>query len=497
MSIATLVSKKLYPRINRRRTILFIFALALCLAGIAAHIHLRNSSQDYTGPLALLDRVFDLSLVLGLSIVMLALGRAVCRRFRLDFTSTAEDLSFSLFLGTGVAGLSVLCLGLVGLLRAWPIAMLFAAFLLLTRAELPQLFEVILAGIQRAVSTAEGRLLTLLFVCLATILLLRAATPPHAYDEAIYHLAATRQFVEQGRVFPSYDNSMGNQPFLVHMIYAVCLIAKSDIAAKLFSLFLGISTALALYGFCSRFLTRRVGVIALFAFFAAGMVVEVAVTARIDVSLAGMLFLATYSMINYLETERHGWLCVSALFAGFSLGIKHSAGMWLLFVGAMYIVERLIRRREHFATVLRRGFGYMCIAAAIASPWYVKNYVWFHNPLYPFLIGEVADFGPQGVRYFNIDDERKLDAHFDLVRRELPEVVKAQESVVKHAVDLRLQRHAMRPWEFFIRPNTYLVADFRHYPNYLFLVIPLLFFLRRPKWIVWLLVMSTGFFLFP
>jgi len=410
---------------------------------------------------------------------MLALGRAVCRRFRLDFTSTAEDLSFSLFLGTGVAGLSVLCLGLVGLLRAWPIAMLFAAFLLLTRAELPQLFEVILAGIQRAVSTAEGRLLTLLFVCLATILLLRAATPPHAYDEAIYHLAATRQFVEQGRVFPSYDNSMGNQPFLVHMIYAVCLIAKSDIAAKLLSLLLGISTALPLYGFCSRLLTRRVGVIALFAFFAAGMVVEVAVTARIDVSLAGMLFLATYSMINYLETERHGWLCVSALFAGFSLGIKHSAGMWLLFVGAMYIVERLIRRREHFATVLRRGFGYMCIAAAIASPWYVKNYVWFHNPLYPFLIGEVADFGPQGVRYFNIDDERKLDAHFDLVRRELPEVVKAQESVVKHAVDLRLQRHAMRPWEFFIRPNTYLVADFRHYPNYLFLVIPLLFFLRR------------------
>jgi hypothetical protein len=60
-------------------------------------------------------------------------------------------------------------------------------------------------------------------------------------------------------------------------------------------------------------------VIALFAFFASGMIVELAVTTRIDVSLAGMLFACTYAMINYLSTRSRAWLWLSAVFAGFSL----------------------------------------------------------------------------------------------------------------------------------------------------------------------------------
>jgi hypothetical protein len=76
------------------------------------------------------------------------------------------------------------------------------------------------------------------------------------------------------------DNFSGNLPFLVHMLYAVCLMAKTDIAAKLLSLLLAVVSAFGLYAFCARFLSRRVGALALFAFFAAGMVIEIAVTTR-------------------------------------------------------------------------------------------------------------------------------------------------------------------------------------------------------------------------
>src|SRR5688572_32408485 len=52
-------------------------------------------------------------------------------------------------------------------------------------------------------------------------LVLRAATPPNAADELIYHLPVTKEFVEAGRVYPAFDNSLGNFPFLIHMIYAL------------------------------------------------------------------------------------------------------------------------------------------------------------------------------------------------------------------------------------------------------------------------------------
>src|SRR5262249_30221256 len=144
--------------------------------------------------------------------------------------------------------------------------------------------------------------LTVLFGLLIIVLGLRALTPPHSPDEAIYHLSVARRFVEQGRVFPVTDNWAGNMPFLLQMLYGVCLMARADIAAKVFSFCLATVCALSLYGFGRRFLTPRAGVLAMFGFFAAGMVVEVAVTARIDVSLAGMLFLATYSMMIYFDT---------------------------------------------------------------------------------------------------------------------------------------------------------------------------------------------------
>jgi hypothetical protein len=326
------------------------------------------------------------------------------------------------------------------------------------------------------------------------LLVLRTLTPPHVADELIYHLAVPLQFVQAGRIFPSYDNSLGNMPFLVHMIYALFLLAGADVAAKLFSLFLAIATAVLLYAFCCRFITRSVGVVALFAFFASGMIAELAVTTRIDVSLAGMLFACTYAMINYLSTRSRAWLWLSAVFAGFSLGIKHTAALWIFLVGILYLVET-IRSRESIVKVLQYGIIYTFLALAVASPWYIKNAIWFHNPIYPFVTGEVAEFGPNGVRYFNADDERKLDAHFEGTRKAIPDIVATQEQQLRRAANSRLERHPMRLWEFFFKPNTYLMAEPYHFPNYLFLIIPLIIFLKPGKWIWWLLILALGFVL--
>jgi len=43
-----------------------------------------------------------------------------------------------------------------------------------------------------------------------------------------------------------------------------------------------------------------------------GIILQVNQRARIDVSLAGMLFACTYAMINYLSTRSRAWLWLSA-----------------------------------------------------------------------------------------------------------------------------------------------------------------------------------------
>jgi len=455
---------------------------------ILTHIYLA-AAADATGALAILDHLFDLVAALTLLFVLLSAGHSLSRRISLQFVNSAEHLAFSFFLGTGVVGLLVLLMGLLGLLRGWAMLALLFVTLALTARDLPQLWQ----SLVRATETVfAAKFVTSVFIAFFVLLVLRTLTPPHVADELIYHLPVPLQFVQAGRVFPSYDNSLGNMPFLVHMIYALFLLAGSDVAAKLFSLFLAVATAVLLYAFCCRYITRRAGVIALFAFFASGMIVELAITTRIDVSLAGMLFACTYAMINYLSTRSRAWLWLSAVFAGFSLGIKHTAALWIFLVGILYLVET-IRSREQILKVLQYGVMYTLLALAVASPWYIKNAVWFHNPIYPFVTGEVAEFGPNGIRYFNADDERKLDAHFEVARQTIPDVVAAQEQELASAANTRVERHPMRLWEFFFRPQAYLMAEHYQFPNYLFLIIPLIVFLKPGKWSWWLLILALGF----
>ena len=480
------------------KTFAIIAVTCLLLSVIYAHIA-THGSPDATGAWAFFDHIFNIGLAGALGALTFCIGRALSRALRLNFVSLAEELSFSIMFGTGALGLSVLALGLIGLLKPLLVG-LFILFLFVgLRRELARLGQVIRSALRAATETRERTILSTLYLLVVVILVLRASSPPWTVDEVIYHLPATKLFVEQGRIFPLYHQPLGNMPFLIHMIYAVCLLANSDIAAKLFSLLLTIVTSIALYGFAVRFLTRSVGVVAMFGLLSACMVVEVGVSTRIDVSLAGMLFLATYAMMVYLDTREIKWLFISAILSGFSVGIKLNALLWLSCLGVMLLFESVVRLRMSAPRVVKTTLLYVLITLAVSSPWLIKNAIWFHNPVYPFITGELADFNDGQPRYFNRADEVKIDAHFDAARQASPEQFQSiktkYDAAVETARDDSRQRHPMRFWEYYTHPQNYSMGDYRHYPSYLFLVLPLLLMVPQKRWLTWLTLSSVAFFL--
>ena len=468
----------------------------MLLAAIYAHITM-DGNPDYKGSLAILDRVFDLSLAGGLAALTFCTGARLSRALRLKFLSVAEELSFSIMLGTGAVGLAVFALGLIGLLKPIPVGLFILLLFISLRSELKRFGEVIRRVLVAATSTQKRTTLSALYLLVVLVLIVRASSPPWAVDEVIYHLPATKSFVEQGRIFPLFHQPLGNMPFLIHMIYAVCLLAHSDIAAKFFSLLLTIVTSIALYGFSVRFLTRNVGLVAMFGFLSACMVVEVGISTRIDVSLSGMLFLATYAMIVYLDTQDIKWLVTSAILSGFSLGIKLNALLWLSCLGVMLLFESIVRLRVGVPRLAKTAALYALITLAVSSPWLIKNAIWFHNPVYPFITGELAELN-NGPRYFNREDDLKLDAHFDAARKASPEEFQTLKAKFDEAVETakhESQRHPMRFWEYYTNPHKYFMGDYHHYPSYLFLVLPLFVLIPRTRWLTWLLLCSVAFFL--
>ena len=500
-SVATLspTDSIAFSRVNVSRALAVLLPIALlCAFSIYAHYTVASFGEDYKGALAPFDRVFDLLLTLVLVATVFAVGRAMSRLLELSFFSIAEEATFSIMLGTGFVGMFVFALGMLGLFRPLPVIFLFVVLLVLARGEILRLFGAVSEVTRRNLLRKGRRVTAVLFCALVMLLALRAALPPHAVDEAIYHLAAPKSFVDAGRIYALYDNFSGDMPLLVHMFYVVCLIAKADIAARLFSLALALTTAIALYAFCARFFTRKMGALAMFGLFGAGMVTEVAVTTRVDLTQAGMGFVALYAMMNYFETDSRGWLWASALLSGFNLGIKYTAGIWVGLVGVMFLYESLVRKRERIGNVLGRGLLFSAITLATFSPWMVKNYVYFKNPVYPFGTGEVAEYGAQGTRFFNADDERKMEAYLAQSKREIPQVFGRITALMTEAERNRVERHPFRVWEFFTDPLRYQMgsAEGHHEPNYLFLLAPLLLILPKHRWMVWLGLISTAFFCF-
>lgn len=475
---------------------LLIIAIGCLVLIPAIYVHFSIAGNEgFADSIAMLDRVFDLAFVCALAALTFGVGRRLARALQLEFLSVAEELSFSIMLGTGGLGLSILLIGLLGLLKPLPVAVFILLVLIGIRSELAKFPQIIRKIFITAVSTPQYRLLSGLYFIVILILVIRAATPPWAIDDVIYHLPATQSFVQEGRVFPLYHQPLGNMPFLIHMIYALCLLAKTDIAPKLFSLLLTVVTSVSLYGFCVRFFNRTIGFVAIFGFLAASMVVEVGVTTRIDVSLAGMLFLATYAMIIHLETGRRDWLFTSAILSGFSLGIKLNALLWIGCVILLFLFESVVRFRRDILSVAKTAALYTLITLALASPWLLKNLVWFHNPVYPFVTGELAEFNNGNPRYFNLQDEQKLDAHFDAVRKTSPINFQRIRDVMDQAAKKGPQRHPMRFWEYYTKPDLYFIGDYNHFPSFLFLILPFFLIVPRQRLITWLMLLSIIAFL--
>jgi 4-amino-4-deoxy-L-arabinose transferase-like glycosyltransferase len=480
---------------NYAKRLPVISFVSISLAAVFVHFWLRQD-ENYAGPLAILDRVFDLTLVAVLLAVVFCVGRRLCRAFDLVFASVAEEFAFSVMLGMGVICTLILCLGLAGLLTPVPIIILLTTAFAFTWRQLGSLLKCVRRGVLLASSTTDTtRYLMVLFGAFLLLVVIETLSPPVAADDLIYHLPATKSFVDQGRIFPLYENSLGNMPFLVHMLYAVCLMAKSDIATKLWSLSLTLTTATALYGFCVRFLDRNTGLLAVISFLAGAMVIEVGVSARVDVTLAGMLFLTTYALVIHRENGGRGWLWVAGLLGGFCVGIKLTAVVWLALIVLMFVGEGFVRKAKNSRTVMREGLLVCSIVAVLASPWLVKNLVWFQNPIYPFITGEIAEVNDGKPRYFDANDERQIDSQFTSVRQLDPNRVAALERMLAFDATKRPARHPLHFWDYYLRPGDYFLGDYRHYPNYAFLLVPLYIFVPKRRWLTWLLAISVVFFM--
>jgi hypothetical protein len=333
----------------------------------------------------------------ALWLVAAALGMLWVKGLRLH-AGRGETLLLAAGLGFGT--LSLLLLGL-GAARLYSSGILKALFLVFCGAALvgarwwwgwlPREAP----GPRERLGPWEGAVLMILAAAVA-LEFCGALTPEIFYDSLVYHLALPKLYLLKGRLAPIPYNIFSGLPLGMQMLYGLALALSDEKLASLLHLSFGLATAAAIYCLGRRFFSRSTGVLAAFFFFVCPMTLYAGWGCGVDLGAGFFCIGALMAMLRDLfaadsqaaEAKRPLWPACAGLLLGFACGTKYNVLPLAAVLVGVYAWQNRRQGRPWRAVLV------MCAAAAaVFSPWLVKNIVLFGGPLYPYLRGLFRDAG--------------------------------------------------------------------------------------------------------
>jgi 4-amino-4-deoxy-L-arabinose transferase-like glycosyltransferase len=370
-------------------------AIALGPLLVLVHWYLATQPPNIASPLTPLDRLFDVGLVGAIVIFAFGLGRAIFARARWNADSPMEQAVFAFGIGMGAISLLLVLLGFLGWLDATIVLIGLIAGIMLTHREWRALFDALYQSwLTRAPFTRVERGMLIVTALLILPVMLISLTPPSDADALAYHVVAPLMFLTKRAIFPVLTNVGVNYPLGVDLLYAIAFAAGSDTAAGLIHFTFGLAATAGIYVFAAKNFSRQIGLLAMVIFWTSPVVGAVAGSPIIDMGWAFYELLALLAFFRWRAAHQNFDLILIGASIGFALSNKYLAGIGAGFVGILVLIESIRAFRARPRAWIAHALLYGLTAFVIASPWYLKNWIWFGNPAYPFFFGA---YGLDGV----------------------------------------------------------------------------------------------------
>jgi hypothetical protein len=226
-------------------------------------------------------------------------------------------------------------------------------------------------------------------VLLLLLTFIQTLTPTWDADGLIYHLPIPRLWLSQGGIQPLRHFWEANYPMTVELLFAIGLTYGSDSFTKIIHFVFALILIAGTYGFARRFAKAGFAWIAPFILVGIPIMPLWASSSYSDMGWAVFEFFSIYALMIWLETRRSAYLVIGGLFIGWGIGSKYPAlallgilGLWLLWHS----------RKSGLKQTLLNGITFG-LPTLVGAAWYIKNWVWFQNPIYPLTLGGLIGTG--------------------------------------------------------------------------------------------------------
>ncbi len=363
-----------------------------------------------------------------------------------------ERLVFSTCLGSGVLAGCLLLLGLAGLLHGATVGGLFVVALAASRSRVRHLAPLLSRAIQELTArrNAASAVCLSLTVAVLLYLLVTGLLPPFDWDSLAYHLAVPKYFLAHYRVQLPPANLHAAFIGVVQMLYLPFLALNLEAGPGLLNAGFAVLLGLAVHAAAERFFGGGAADFALCGLWASTVIILVAPTPRMNVTLALFVFSAQLAMLHAIAGPRFEvrWLLLAAALVGLSFGVKYHGGLYGASLLPLLFAQprRLVRERAQLGWAI-------LVAGAFAAPWLLKNLLLFHAPLYPFVSRPILP--PWFARLNGSSTAEAVPMHAFRVLRQI--------------------RHPLNVRDFFLSPGK-LVPELEgrlYFANPLFLALPI------------------------
>ncbi len=216
--------------------------------------------------------------------------------------------------------------------------------------------------------------------------LIGCLAPETGWDTGVYHFAMSRLRAEQGGMVVRLDVPHGYRPAAMEMLYTAGFALNGETLASLINAafyFSGLAIA-RLWGIQAG--GARGGLYAALAWLTSVTYVLRLDGGDVEVGLAVYLGAALYALLRLREGGAPGWRILAGGALGMFLGMKYASAYTLILLAAVWLFVRLRDKTPMKAlaadAVVLGGLG-----LALASPWYVRNYLATGTPFFPFQAG--------------------------------------------------------------------------------------------------------------
>jgi len=341
---------------------------------------------SYTGLRAVYDACFALCLWGLVFLLAAGIGLKVLRWFNLNNLTRTDRAVFGLAIGFGIIAYGVTALGLVRFLQPWAIVIWLIIIAIISWREWSRVIGNTDKYLHDLQNMWQGLSLWKTLILIAIIITFflftfYALAPPIDTDGLADHLYVPKLFLQANRYFSDAEIRYTNYPFTIESLFVIGMAFGSDTFPKLIHLSLGALVFTATYSVSRRYLGSNGGWISTTILLGMPIIPVWSSMAYIDMGWTLYELLAIYAIILWSECDSHHWLILSGIFTGLAMGSKYLAVAGFIVVGIWIIWHK---RSSNLKKILVSGMIFGVTAILIASPWYLRNWIWSGNPVYPF-----------------------------------------------------------------------------------------------------------------